>query len=123
MWRERLNVKVSNGEIFLVMELQKRKLNRHMVTQEPFKFDGEKDGVEGTFIDIYYSHIPLAIYLDGWHVHGSVRRGKKDEAITKALEKRGIAVLRFEYKAPIRKKRLMEICDTIENVLKDGRMQ
>lgn len=123
MWREKLNVKVSNAELFLVMELQKRKLNRHMFTQEPFKFNGEKDGVEGTIVDVYYYDPPLAIFLDGWRVHGSVKRGRKDEAITKALQKRGIQVLRFTYKAPIRKKRLMEICDEIEKTLKNGRIR
>lgn len=120
MWRERLNVKVSNAELFLVMELQSRKLTRHMVTQEPFKFDGEEDGVEGTFIDIYYYNpVQLAVFVDNPH-HSRFRQESKDELIDKALAKRGILSLRLSNVPPVQRRsdgRLVEWADTIQEIL------
>lgn len=120
MWRERLNVKVSNAELFLVMELQKRRLNRHMFTQEPFKFDGEEDGVEGTVIDIYYYNpVQLAVYVDG-PAHKRLIPSRRDELIDKALARRGILSLRLDNNPPVSRRsdsRLQEWADTIEEIL------
>jgi len=118
MWRHRLKTPVSRAEEKILIELQRRGLTRLLETQKPFEFIWQVEGVHGTIIDFYWNPpINYAVFLDG-PVHLKYAHERRDELIDRALEKRGIQVDRFEYKPPITKKRLMEICDHIEATLK-----
>ena len=118
-WKRRIR-EVSNAEIALLIELQRRGLTRCLETQKGFKLDPEADGVHGTVVD-YFWNAPYnyAVFLDGAAVHVKRRQSERDELITKALQRRGIKVDRFMYKSPIRKRRLREIADRIEQTIKE----
>lgn len=111
---------VSNAEISLLIEIQKRGLNLNMNTQVPMRLSVEEDGVEGTFIDFYFSVGSglLAVFLDGSEIHSRNAQSKRDDLIDLALERRNIRVKRYEYDAPLTKKRRMEIADDIEEEIK-----
>jgi hypothetical protein len=107
----------SNAEESIFSELQRRGLTTSLTTQKGFEFNLELDGVHGTEVDDYWgSPYNYAVFIDGPH-HLKLRQERKDELITKALERRGIKVDRFLYKPPLRKKRKLEICKKIEAVL------
>lgn len=111
---------MSNAEYDLFIELQRRQLTRHMITQVPWKFNLQTDDVDGTWIDFYWSHpYRLAVYLDGTRVHRSIYRTRKDRAVTTALSTRGITVFRFPYTAPLTKTMCHHIVDQIETALKE----
>lgn len=115
---ECLNVQVSNAEVMVFTELQRRGLTTHLNTQYPFVFDPNKELVYGTTIDFYWHHPHrYAVFIDGKAVHLRSRQERRDELVTAALEKRGIKVDRFLYRAPLRKRRLKEIVEKIEGVL------
>ena len=117
MWRKHVKP-VADAEEKLFMELQRRGLTDCMMTQYPFRFDPEEDGVAGTVIDFYWGYIyQLAVFLDG-EPHLKSYQQNKDDLVTKALRKRYIHVLRFRYKSPITKRRLREIADAIEESLR-----
>jgi very-short-patch-repair endonuclease len=116
-WRERLNVHISNAEMQIFQELQRRHLCTYLTTQQPWAFNLQEDMVAGTFIDFYW-HIPhqLAAFIDGLH-HLKQRQEQKDAAIDRALRKRGVTVERFPYHPPLRTLRRIAICDRIEHQL------
>jgi len=117
-FRDWMKVSVSNAEIQLFVELQRRGLTRHLETQKGFSFIREVDGVLGTIIDFFWNHpYNYAVYLDGPH-HKKYAHERRDDLITEALERRGIRVDRFDYTPPLRKRRLKEIADQIEETLK-----
>lgn len=114
MWRRHQHEPSSNAELQIFQELQQRHLTAEMTTQEPFVFDMKKDVVAGTWVDFYWPR--HAVFIDGPH-HDKLRQGRRDEAVDKALRRRGICVHRFSYKPPLRKARRDEICDSIEEIL------
>jgi len=117
-WKDRMRVSVSNAEIELLKELQRRDLTRHLETQKPFEFIWQVEGVHGTTIDFYWNHpFNYAVFLDG-PVHMKYLHERRDLLIDRALMRRGITVDRFSYKPPITKKRLKEIADQIEETLR-----
>jgi len=103
---------VSNAEDIVHQALINRGLQPH--ANYPFELDYEKDGIHGTKIDFYFTNNRLAVFLDGPH-HLKLRQSRKDSLINSALERRNIRVLRFGYKPPLRKWRLMEIVEEIQN--------
>ena len=112
-----MKVGISNAEIQLFIELQRRGLTRYLETQKGFRFIEEVNGVLGTIIDFFWNQpYNYAVYLDGPH-HKKYAHERKDDLITEALKKRGIKVDRFEYDPPLRKRRLKEIADQIEETL------
>lgn len=116
-WKQRMQVPVSQAELDVFIELQRRGLTDHLETNKGFEFNPEQDRVHGTVPDLYYNHpYRYAVFLDGEKVHRG-NRLDKDELITKALERRGIRVDRFRYRVPLPKYRKMEICDKIEGAL------
>ena len=122
-WRQRLQQSPSNAEMAVMLELQKRQLLTHMRSQHAFIFDLKEDLVAGTFIDFYWTEPHnYAVFIDGIQVHNKVRQSMRDECVQKALERRGVKVDRFVYTPPLRKWRLREICDRIENVLRSWQL-
>ena len=119
MWRRYVR-SVAVAEIHLMVELQRRGLTWFLETQKPFRFDFKEDLVHGTIVDCFWNPpFNLAVFLDGEPVHNRRVQSFRDECVDEALRKRGIKVLRFTYKPPIRKSRLKEIVDEIEKTLKE----
>jgi len=108
---------VANAELLLIAELNRRGI---------FEFDTQRGllleccDVSWTIPDFYFAKANLAVYLDGDAVHNKRRVEERDEAIDKALGRRGVGVLRFPYTAPVSKQRLKEIADAEEEALKRG---
>lgn len=113
-FRDRMRVGISNAEITVFEELQRRNLSRGMTTQEGFSFEGGR--VKGTWVDFYWESVHYAVFLDG-QPHLKEHQGRRDELVTMALDGMGIRVDRFPYKAPLAKCRLKDICDRIEERL------
>jgi len=110
----------SEAETKLLIELQKRGLNKGLMYQYAIALDEKKYGVKFTVVDFYYPYLGLAIYLDG-EPHEKLAHSEKDNLIDKALEDIGIRVLRFSHETPITISRVKEIVDAIEKeVKKDG---
>lgn len=120
-WRDKLKVSRSNAEELVQIELQRRGLTDRMVTQKPFKFDPEEDGVEGTWSDYFWNPpYDYAVFLDYEKLHLKSKQAERDVKVTEALERRGIIVDRFEYRViPISKRRVGEICDSIRKRLNE----
>jgi very-short-patch-repair endonuclease len=108
----------SNAEVEVFAELQRRGLNFGMASQVTHIFDVEVDGVHATVTDFEWAEKKLCVFLDGDKVHGKVRQGRKDVLVDGALYRRGMMGLRFEYRAPIARRRVKEIVDEIEKELK-----
>ena len=119
-FRERMNSAESNAEYQILNELTIRGLGKHLESSvagggHGFHFIYQMDGCFGCVPDFYYgSRHQLAIFIDGT-VH--IRREPTDLLIDEALKRRGIRVLRFPYNPPLRKSRLIEIVDEIEENL------
>lgn len=115
MWR-RHATKVSRAEEAIFGELYRRGLGCNLHTQHPFKF-GAEAGVEGTWTDFYWEPPGYVVMIDG-PLHLKRRQEDKDKLIDEALRGLGLRVERFRYRPPLRKGRLVEICDSIEEGLK-----
>jgi len=115
-----MHVSVSTAELQVFTELQHRHLCTDLETQKAWTFTHPEDEAAGTVIDFYWN-VPhrYAVYLDGPH-HQHVKIERRDQWIDEALRRRGVRVDRFAYQVPLRKGRLMEICDRIAEVLKHG---
>jgi len=109
----------SEAETKLLIELQKRGLNKGLMYQYAIALDEKKYGVKFTVIDFYYPYLGLAIYLDG-EPHERLVHSEKDNLIDKALEDIGIRVLRFSHETPITISRVKEIADAIEKILRES---
>lgn len=118
MWRRHAQ-KTSRAEEQIFAELCRRGLGRLLSTQHGLKFNQEADGVRGTFVDFLWAHpAALAVFIDGEQIH--LKREKKDSKIDEALRGLGYDVKRFSYRPPLRKRRLREICDSIEKRVREG---
>ena len=116
-FRDRMKVSVSRAEIQVLNGLVARGLTRLLETQKGFEFILHMDRVAGTRVDFYYNPpIKYAVFLDG-PPHLRHRQSERDELVSAALENRGVKVDRFRYVPPLRKYRLREICDRIEETL------
>lgn len=131
-YKERMRVQVSNAEIDIFYELRRRGLVGGLTRNHPFVFDLKKDIVAGTTVDLFWG-VPeinphYAAFIDGCAVgktgvpklHLTSRQQRRDELVTAALERRSIKVDRFPYTPPLRKWRKLEICDKIEERLKQS---
>ena len=110
--------KTSRAHMQLFIELQRRRLTRGAVIEHGVKFNREKDGVAGTWIDIAWHYQQYAVMLDGNPIHHRLRQGLKDDLVDLCLQQRGWHVDRFEYDPPITKKAMRRIADEIEKKLK-----
>ena len=117
MWR-RYATAISIADEEILWELSRRHLTRFLHTQEPFKFDVEKDGVGGTFVDFYYM-VPfdIANFIDGEQIHLNPHQEQRDRRVDAALRRGGVRVERFMYKPPLSLGRKKEICDAIQSLL------
>lgn len=134
MWRERLNVKVSNAELQVKIELQNRHLLRHLesegtvilFTEEGIEFVAKEkftkkmvEESEGLTIPDFLPKRRYGIhpfYLDGPpHKRNGVR--ERDERIDETLRSYGVDPTRFSYTPPLPKYLRNQICDRIEGVL------
>jgi len=108
-YKERMHPRVSNAETDLFKELSAQNLTRGMTTQDQII-------LRATYPDFYWKEHALAVYLDGpCHTHGNVEM--RDDVIDNLLELRGVRVLRFPYKPPLKSKMLLEIVGKIREAL------
>jgi very-short-patch-repair endonuclease len=107
---------VSNAENKIYGELVSRGL--HPWDQYEFRFIYQMDEVGGTSVDFFFPKKNLVVFIDGPH-HLKQCQDVKDELIDIALKRRNMQVLRFDYKPPITKHKVIEICDKIEQALKE----
>lgn len=119
-FRDHMKVPVAKAEIQVVLEFSRRMMTYGFRTQIGFTFSEkeiERFHVYGTVVDGIWPEAKVIFFLDG-QPHLKSRAMIRDEAITTCLQARGFKVLRFPYKAPISNRRLLQIVNEVEAVLK-----
>ena len=118
-WRRRMDVRVSNAEIEIQVELGKKNLATGYQTQIGFEFtqkEFEDFGARGTVVDGIWSEYMFIIFIDG-PPHLKNHAIERDAKIGAVLEARGYTVKRFPYKPPLRATRKGEIIRDVKTVL------
>lgn len=119
-FKTRMNVSVSNAETIIHQALSERNLTYGYVTQIGFEFTQEEIEtfhVYGTVVDGIWKEHDFIVFYDG-QPHLKQHQIGKDEEIQACLEHRGWTVQRFPYQAPISSRRLAQIVDAIEEMLR-----